>query len=570
MAQDTTTLNGERTRSNVSLLTSVAYLAYIIVLIGTGLTALLGGAVLMLVKALVGVTLALPSELSGWPFQGLLISLIAIAVRGNVRGLRNREGHSFSSLFYSNLLIALVSLSIGMLGYVLAILSLAIIALTFLPGNRELWLSEFREDLKPRVKEIRYSLHLVRKSPLVVLGIIILTSVTVLCLSAPWIAPFGPEERIPADSKLPPGSPASILKNTRLDLAIVSNETVTSNPYQTISGFSMSYDMVRTEYPPVLSVSFNLKSGADAGLTTFALYNVSQEVYGALSDSERLNYRMLENSSTGRLRLSIQLSNQPMQYTWVITYSAPNKTTTWTTSEYIILYYNHWRPIHYWGTDDELGGDVFSRVLWAGITDLRISVTVVLVATTIGAIIGAVSGFYGGKIDELVMRVTDIFFAFPGLILAMAIVMVLKVRSFDNIALALMVTWWPVYARLVRGQVLVEREKLYVEAARSVGASDSRILLVHILPNTFQPLIVQATMDTGGVLLTAAGLAFIGFGPPAGFAEWGLMIAGGQSLMYTHPWIAFFPGMFILLTALSLNLIGDGIRDIFDPKLRRR
>ncbi|MGQ4871412.1 MAG: ABC transporter permease, partial [Candidatus Thorarchaeota archaeon] len=176
----------------------------------------------------------------------------------------------------------------------------------------------------------------------------------------------------------------------------------------------------------------------------------------------------------------------------------------------------------------------------------------------------------GGKLDELVMRITDVFFAFPGLILAMAIVMALGERNLDNIALALMVTWWPVYARLVRGQVLAEREKLYVEAARSVGASDSRILFTHIIPNTFQPLIVQATMDTGGVLLTAAGLSYIGFGPPAGVAEWGLMISIGQQYLTIAPWMSLFPGLAILVTALAFNLVGDGIRDILDPKLRRR
>jgi peptide/nickel transport system permease protein len=168
------------------------------------------------------------------------------------------------------------------------------------------------------------------------------------------------------------------------------------------------------------------------------------------------------------------------------------------------------------------------------------------------------------------MRVTDVFFAFPGLILAMAIVMALGERSLDNISLALMITWWPTYARLVRGQVLSEREKLYVEAARSVGASDSRILLFHIIPNTIQPLIVQATMDTGGVLLTAAGLAYIGFGPPAGAAEWGLMISKGQEYLISYPWMSMYPGLAILVTALGFNLVGDGIRDILDPKLRRR
>ncbi|MHA2144915.1 MAG: ABC transporter permease, partial [Candidatus Thorarchaeota archaeon] len=191
-------------------------------------------------------------------------------------------------------------------------------------------------------------------------------------------------------------------------------------------------------------------------------------------------------------------------------------------------------------------------------------------AVSIGAVIGAASGYFGGKLDELVMRITDIFFAFPGLVLAMAIVMALGVRSLGTISIALMITWWPTYARLVRGQVLSEREKLYIEAARSSGASDTRILFSHILPNTIQPVIVQATMDIGSVLLVAAGLAFIGFGPPIGTAEWGMMIARGQEFILSAPWMTLYPGLAILVTALAFNLVGDGIRDIMDPKLRRR
>ncbi|MHA2192331.1 MAG: ABC transporter permease [Candidatus Thorarchaeota archaeon] len=223
---------------------------------------------------------------------------------------------------------------------------------------------------------------------------------------------------------------------------------------------------------------------------------------------------------------------------------------------------------HLWGTDQN-GGDIFSMVMWATRIDLRIALSVVSVSLIIGTLVGAAAGYFGGAVDEIVMRITDVFFAFPGLILAMAIVAALGERSLDNIAIALMFVWWPTYARLVRGQVLIERERLYVEAARSVGASDFRILLSHILPNTVQPVIVQATLDLGGVLLTAAGLSFIGFGAEAGTAEWGLMIATGQD-HFTFYWLVFYPGFAILLIALAFNLVGDGVRDILDPKLRRR
>ena len=302
---------------------------------------------------------------------------------------------------------------------------------------------------------------------------------------------------------------------------------------------------------------------------TIIVYEMDYATFNSSTESQREAAIIGSRSRNDTVRSDISLNGVPDKYTWVVFFNAPQKTSDWEIDITVQLRYNYWYPIHYWGTDDT-GGDVYSRIVWAASTDLRISVTIVIVAITAGAVIGAASGYYGGKLDELVMRITDIFFAFPGLILAMAIVMALGERNLDNIALALMITWWPVYARLVRGQVLAEREKLYVEAARSVGASDSRILFTHIIPNTFQPLIVQATMDTGGVLLTAAGLSYIGFGPPAGVAEWGLMISTGQQFLTIAPWMSMFPGLAILVTALAFNLVGDGIRDILDPKLRRR
>ena len=166
------------------------------------------------------------------------------------------------------------------------------------------------------------------------------------------------------------------------------------------------------------------------------------------------------------------------------------------------------------------------------------------------------------------MRVTDVFLAIPYLILAMAVAAALG-RSIENIMMALIVVWWPQYARLLRGQVLSIRENQYVEAARSVGASGWRILFRHVLPNSFSPLLVQITLDLGAVLLVAAGLSFIGLGASPGTAEWGLMISMGRTHMFHAWWYVTFPGLAILITVLGFNLLGDGIRDITDPKLRR-
>ncbi len=222
---------------------------------------------------------------------------------------------------------------------------------------------------------------------------------------------------------------------------------------------------------------------------------------------------------------------------------------------------------HLFGTDD-YGRDIFSMVVYGTQTSLKICLMVVLTATLIGIFLGGIAGYFGGKIDELVMRVTDVFLSIPYLILALAVAAALG-SSIENIMLALIVVWWPQYARLLRGQVLSIRENQYVEAARSIGASGWRILFRHVVPNSFAPLLVQITLDLGAVLLVAAGLSFIGLGAPPGSAEWGLMIAMGRTHMFHAWWYATFPGLAIVITVLGFNLLGDGIRDITDPRLRR-
>ncbi len=517
---------------------------------------------------------SIPTIFIGWPLQGLLLVFLSILNIGNARGILKSDTGAYASAFQLNLLSVGILVTTGPLGLVLAVLGLAVIACYILPPSiKTVWYPEFREDLGPRLKEMRYTLHLVKKSPLVVLGIVILASFVTLAVAAPFITPYGPEERVAADANLPPGTASNEAKYTSQSLRSLPSFDVSSVPNITVGEFTVTpNELVLIEKAPSLYVSARVRdTGNDSVVVTlkFTLYTLSLSQYNSMNESERLANRLDWATKNDTLRKTFDLPIQEETYTWELLINATAKTDEWNLALSVIFQYNHWYPIHHWGADD-VGGDIFSRIIWAAQTDLRISVTIVLVALIFGSILGAVAGYYGGKVDELLMRVTDIFFAFPGLILAMAIVMALGGRSFETISLALMVTWWPVYARLVRGQVLIEREKLYVEAARSVGASDGRILLAHILPNTFQPLIVQATLDTGGVLLTAAGLAFIGFGPPAGVAEWGLMISRGQYYLTLYPWQALFPGLAILFTALAFNLVGDGIRDIFDPKLRRR
>lgn len=234
-------------------------------------------------------------------------------------------------------------------------------------------------------------------------------------------------------------------------------------------------------------------------------------------------------------------------------------------------------PGHPLGTGQD-GADLFYGIVWGARTTILTSIYVVFTAALVGLVLGAISGYYGGKVDEFIMRFTDVFLSLPALILAMAVASILT-RSLENMMFALVIVWWPAYARLVRGQVLSIRENTYVEAARAIGAKRSRILFKHIVPNSISPLIVSITMDLGAVALTAAALSFIGFGVPSGYAEWGRMASDGQRWFlstvsyggqyYTAWWVATFPCMAILIFTMGFSLIGDGLRDILDPRMRR-
>ncbi|MDM5340236.1 ABC transporter permease subunit [Fictibacillus enclensis] len=224
--------------------------------------------------------------------------------------------------------------------------------------------------------------------------------------------------------------------------------------------------------------------------------------------------------------------------------------------------------LHHWFGTDEVGRDILTRILYGARISLGVGITVIIMASVIGILIGTVSGYFGGVIDVIIMRIMDMVMAFPTLILAMALAAALG-PSLQNAMLAIAIVKIPVYVRLARGESLVLREKLFVKSAQSFGINPWRIIGKHIVPNSVSPVIIQATLDVGDAILMIATLGFLGLGAQPPTPEWGAMISIGWKYLLDYWWYPTFPGLFLFLSAGSLNLIGDGIRDILDPKAGR-
>ena len=221
---------------------------------------------------------------------------------------------------------------------------------------------------------------------------------------------------------------------------------------------------------------------------------------------------------------------------------------------------------HLFGTDN-YGRDIFSRVVYGTRISIGIGLLAVLLSCIVGIVIGALAGFYGGAVDNIFMRFIDIMLAIPSILLMMAIVTALG-NGVINLTIAIAVSSVPGYARIVRASVMTEKGKEYIEAARSVGTSDVKIILRHILPNCLAPIIVQATMSIATAILSIASLSFVGLGIAPPTPEWGSMLNDAQSFMRDHWFVVTFPGLMIMLTVFAFNLLGDGLRDALDPKLK--
>jgi peptide/nickel transport system permease protein len=220
-----------------------------------------------------------------------------------------------------------------------------------------------------------------------------------------------------------------------------------------------------------------------------------------------------------------------------------------------------------WLGTDEVGRDILSRIIWGARISLQIGLTIVLMAAAIGLVIGLLSGYFGGILDQILMRLTDMFMSFPTLILAIAMTAALGPSLF-NAVLAMVIVWWPIYARLSRGEVLVIKEREYIKAIKALGASPLKILAFHVLPNAIDLIIVRASIDFGNAVMFCAALSFIGLGAQPPQPEWGAMVTTGRDYLRDAWWLVTFPGLAIFLTVMGFNLLGDSLRDFFDPKLR--
>ena len=220
-----------------------------------------------------------------------------------------------------------------------------------------------------------------------------------------------------------------------------------------------------------------------------------------------------------------------------------------------------------WLGTDEVGRDILSRIIHGARISLEIGVTIVFFAAAIGLIIGLISGYFGGVCDQTLMRFTDIFMSFPTLILAIAMTAALGPSLFNSV-LAMIIVWWPIYARLIRGEVLAVKEKEYIRAVKALGANPFKIIFFHVLPNTVDVVVIRASIDFGNAVMFCAALSFIGLGAQPPQPEWGAMVTTGRDYLRDAWWLVTFPGLAIFLTVMGFNLFGDSLRDFLDPKLR--
>ncbi len=442
---------------------------------------------------------------------------------------------------------------------------------------------EILGEARPRMKELRYSLHLIRQSILTIAGVAIVVVYVTIAIVGPYVAPF-PYNPSFYEKHVSPGTgavDAEAVGATAFSTTLWANASFAfANDGKYASSTALGDTLILMGFAPPWVFTSGTIRAVDVGVKYYspeghsvsvavswddgASWSPQQVVPFKTSDDQNLWYVSFINDHAWTPQ---ELNGT---HTWVrLTHVQANGPAVGAMYvDYVEMRATFVGPVHPWGTN-ELGEDILSGILDGTGTDIRIGVLVVFGAVAIGVVLGVFSGYLGRGVDEVIMRITDMFLAVPGLILALAFAAVLG-RSLDNILIALIFVSWPGYTRLVRGQVLSVREVSYVEAARAVGAPTRRIVMRHILPNVLSVVIVAATLDLGTIVITTAALSFLGLGAAPYEAEWGIMIARGYQFMISGFWWEYIPpGLAILFFVLAFNLFGDGLRDILDPRLRR-
>ncbi|HEV8594251.1 MAG TPA: ABC transporter permease [Thermoplasmata archaeon] len=471
------------------------------------------------------------------------------------------------------------------------------------PQNR---LAGLLAELQPRWKELRYSLHLLRTSLLAMVGLALVITFLFLAVFGPALAPY-PYLYNASERNSPPGERPVVLRNNSalqvvgpawtslgaLDQVVARADdrlALSTQVGDTLELRRFSFQLYTDD---VVQVGVVMQYNATVGSTGDVL-NVSVSGDGGASWSPVVSspFKDAKLCAPTGLRSSLAGGCAYASANWVLLDFT--RATNWTASRlgvstFVVRVSHALLPgsapggvaidavrvvigfqglYHGLGTTVD-GEDVLTGVLLGARISVRIGVIVVFVATLIGSLLGALAGYFGGPLDELVMRITDVFLSIPGLILALAVAAALG-RSLDNVMYALIIVYWPPYTRLVRAQALSVRENLYVEASRATGASEWRVVTRHVLPNAISPILVQSSLDAGSVVLVAAGLSFLGIGAQPGTPEWGLMVSRGFTFFpLVNWWQTTFSGLMIFMFVLGFNLLGDGVRDILDPRLRR-
>ncbi len=452
---------------------------------------------------------------------------------------------------------------------------------------------EFMENHQEQFKEWKIGFKIVWSNPLMKLGIILMLALIIIAIFAPWISPY-PEDAMTV------GTSYGGIGNTTVYASFKSYGEVNlgnyegwsfypqDNSYATVTVGNASMTMVKENKTELqMSLENNTFVRVKMNLTVFIEIKNVTTLYVNLTDASYGNVSPGQQFPTyinvgGRKNVTLPNTSTNVSVAWntlvAISPTSPVKVDASTTVNVIIISESKmgeigkdfWRPPsweHPFGTD-YYDRDIMSRVFFGTRIALFVAVVVVALSMLIGVPLGAFAGYYGGSMDEIIMRITDIFLAFPALLLAMVLSVTLG-PNLMNAMFAIAIAWWPWYTRIMRNMVLSLRERPYVMAAKAAGIKNMSIISKFIFPNSLAPIIVQATLDMGTVILAEAALAFLGLGAKPPTPDWGLMIS--QEATYITQgiwWPSVFPGIFIFLTVISFNLIGDALREFLDPKVR--